>query len=150
ATKDESAAGNSRQENKLPTGAVDAADVQGAIKLVHYFKSHLHYVAHHMSGGLGDPDARRIVDWIRRKGLTSFRVADIGADLRNFRDNRDALAAALKHLVDAGAIRPKSEATDPSKPGRKPTAAFEVHPELFKVSENTGNTKNDSGNSGNA
>jgi hypothetical protein len=145
------------------TGSNDAdeSDVRGAIKLATYFKSHLLRVIHQMTGALGSADAKRIVDWVRRKGLTEFRTHDVGADLRNFRDNPKALAAALTALVDAGAIRPKGGVRNPSTPGRKPTDAYDVHPELLRAiaPQNTRNTRKGpsdataesiSGNSGNS
>jgi hypothetical protein len=107
-------------------------DIENAIKLVAYFKSHLIRVAHRMTGGVGDPDASRIVSWIRRKRLTEFREADVAADLRRFRKDAVALAAALQYLVDAGVIRLRPEVHDPSHRGPKPTPMYDVNPELLK------------------
>jgi hypothetical protein len=137
------------------------SDVEGAIELATYFKSHLLRVIHQMTGGIDNADVRAIAEWIRRKGLTEFRAHDVGADLRRFRNNSKALDAALAGLVEVGAIRPKREDRHPSTPGRKPTDAYEVHPEFLstRAPRNTQNTQNGppepaadsiSGNSGNS
>jgi hypothetical protein len=115
---------------QLP-GPIEAIDVDGAIKLTTYFKSHLLRVAHRMTGGLGDPDASRIIAWIRRKRLSEFRETDVGADLRRFRKDSEALTAALESLLEAGVIRLRLEKPDPSQRGPKPSPMYEVHPDLF-------------------
>jgi hypothetical protein len=136
-------------------GPVDSEDVQGAIKLANYFKSHLIRVRHEMTGGVASADAKAILDWIKRKRLASFREADVGANLRRYRESHRALSEALKALESAGAIRPRREA---HTHGRHPTPTWEVHPELVRAPENPGNTGNgpspaapptDSGISGN-
>ena len=75
-------------------GSIDVEDVQSAIKLVEYFKSHLNLVAHHMTSGIANADARHIINWIKRKQLATFRKSDVCADLRRFRENAKTLAAA--------------------------------------------------------
>jgi hypothetical protein len=122
--------------------SVERQDVEGAIKLVDYFKSHLFRIEHQMTGGLGNPDARQILDWVRRKRLTKFRAAEISTDLRQFYANPEGLSKALTYLVENRAIRPGSESGEPHKRGRKPTQLFEVHPELRGVPDNTNITTN--------
>jgi hypothetical protein len=131
-----------------PDGQVDLIDVQGAIKLAEYFKSHLQRIVHHMSGGLGNSDAKPVVDWIRRKGSATFREAEVGEDLRRFRKNADLLKSVLKSLVEAGAIRPSSEPMDPHKRGPKPSPAYEVHPDLLSAPEISSNSANDGDHQG--
>jgi hypothetical protein len=125
-----------------PLGPVEAIDVQGAIRLAEYFKSHLLCVAHRMTGGIDNVDARQIVNWIRRKRLTEFCEADVAADLRRFRKAPEALARALKYLLEVKAIRQKKDHRDLHRPGRKATPAYEVHPELLAAPENPENTAN--------
>jgi Protein of unknown function (DUF3987) len=122
----------------------ETEDVQGAIKLVDYFKSQLLRVADQMTGGIGNPDAQQIVDWIRRKLLTSFRQAEVGSDLRRFRDNPRVLTAALRFLVELGAIRLKPEPPGPPRRGPRPTPTYDVNPDLLRAPEITGNTRNSS------
>jgi hypothetical protein len=119
---------------ELPFGPVEAVDVDGAIKLTEYFKSHLLRVTRQMSGALGSADARQILAWIKRTSKTSFREADVSADLRGFRDDRAALAKALSQLEEVGVIRLGIETTDPSKPGPKPSRLYDVNPEVSGIS----------------
>ena len=56
-----------------------AADVQGAVKLVDYFKSHLARIGHQMTAGIGNADAKALVDWIKRHRLTMFRERKSGS-----------------------------------------------------------------------
>src|SRR5262249_23735960 len=68
--------------------------------------------------------------------------ADVGADLRRFRDRPKLLDAVLKTLVDAGVIRTRSEARDPSQRGPKPTTTYDVHPQFLGAPGITGNSAN--------
>jgi hypothetical protein len=122
------------------TPPIIAADVQGAVRLVDYFKSHLSRVTHRLAAGIGNADAKAVVDWLRRTRRDTFREADIGKDLRRFRDHLNDLAAALNALRALGAIRPRAETLDPSKPGPKPSPAYDVHPDLLGAPEITSNT----------
>jgi hypothetical protein len=134
-----------RQESQIGFPAiseVSAEDIQGAIKLVAYFKSHLFRVSHQMVSSIGNPDAQQVLDWIARKGLPAFRQAAVNSDLRRFRANTRLLTAALKCLTDLGAIRPRMEPTTPSRRGPKPTPIYDVHPDLLMAPENTANTRN--------
>jgi hypothetical protein len=119
---------------------VTAADVRGAVKLVDYFKSHLARINHQMTSGIGSADAKTLVAWLKRTHRDWFRVADIGKDLRRFRDHPEDLAAALNSLKALGVIRPRLETPDPSKPGAKPSPAYNVHPDLLGAPGITTNT----------
>jgi hypothetical protein len=116
--------------------AIDEEAVRGAVALVRYFKAHLVRVRHEMTGGVGSADAKAILDWIRRRRQPTFREADIGADLRRFREAPRALTDALKALCHAGAIRPRQETYTR---GRRSSPGYEVHPDLLGAPENTGN-----------
>jgi hypothetical protein len=109
------------------------------VALVRYFKAHLVRVRHEMTGGVGSADAKAILDWIRRRRQATFREADVGADLRRYREAPRALTDALKALCTAGAIRPW-QATYTR--GRRSSPAYEVHPDLLGAPENTGNPGN--------
>jgi len=119
---------------------VNAADVLGAIKLVDYFKSHLTRIGHQMTAGIGNADAKALVDWIKRHRKTMFRVAEVRADLRRFRDEPADLATAVDALKAVGAIRPRPEPPEPGKTGPKPSPAYDVHPDLLGAPEITANT----------
>jgi hypothetical protein len=125
-----------------PVLPIEAVDVDGAIKLAKYFKSHILRVNHQMTGGLASPDARQVVNWIKRKNAKFFRSADIATDLRRFYEEPKKLDDALDYLVERNVIRAKIEFAPPSKKGRKPTPAFEVNPSLLRPPENTINTNN--------
>ena len=120
-----------------PIGSVEAEDVQGAIKLVNYFKSHLLRVTHQAIGGIGHTTSDEVLEWIKRKGLTQFREADVKSDLRRFREKPQLLRDALEFLIDAGAIRQIPEECAAGKRGPKPTPTYEVRPDLFNAPEIT-------------
>lgn len=113
---------------------VTADDVGGAIRLDAYFASHLERAAHRMTRGAGSADALALLDWAKRKRLATFREAEAAADLRRFRDDSEAMDAAIKSLTNSGAIRPKPEDAMPGKRGPKPSPAHEVHPDLLRMS----------------
>ncbi len=120
-------------------GPVTAEDVRMAIALADYFKSHLKRASHEASGGLGDRDARVVLAWIRRRSSGTFREADVAADLRHYRERPRALTNALAVLTQAGVIR-RSLAARRKGPGRRPTPAYEVHPDLRCAPGNPENT----------
>jgi hypothetical protein len=110
---------------------VDAADVEGAVKLTAYFANHRERAVGRMEQGKAEADAVDVLGWIKRKRPAEFRAADVAADLRRFRDDPEPLALALDALESQGAIRPKAEPAAPNvKRGRKPSQAYEVHPDL--------------------
>jgi hypothetical protein len=114
---------------------VEAADVRGAVELVDYFKSQLARASHRMTAGIGSADAKAIVDWMKRHRMTRFRAAQVGEDLRRFRDEPAALAAALDVLKALGVIRPRPEVPEPGTPGPKPSPAYDAHPALLGAPE---------------
>jgi hypothetical protein len=117
--------------------------VDAAWRLVGYFKSHARRVHAAIARGPANPDALALLGWIRRNGKDWFRLAEVSDDLRaRFRDNPDALAAAVAALSRLGMVRPRPEAIEPGRPGRRPSTAFDVHPELLGTPENTGNPEN--------
>jgi hypothetical protein len=111
---------------------VAPSDVRGAIRLVDYFKSHLARMDQQMTSGIGSADAWALVNWIKRHRRDSFLEADITKDLRRFRFSPHDLAAALGVLKALAVIRSRPETLDPSRPGPKPSPAYDVHPDLYK------------------
>jgi hypothetical protein len=51
---------------------VTRSAVEGAIRFWSYFRSHGRRARWFMSGGIGNRDARAIVEWIKRNGIKSF------------------------------------------------------------------------------
>jgi hypothetical protein len=118
---------------------ISAEDIRGAVALVDFFKGHLTRVRHEVTGGLFSANAKQVLSWIKRRRKPSFREADVGTDLRRFRDEPDALSAALKALVGIGAIR-TLKVPRPRGPGRKGSTKYEVHPDLLLAPDNPENT----------
>lgn len=112
---------------------VEAPDVAGAIRLAAYLANHRERAVGRMDRGKAEADAADVLAWIARNRPAEFRAADVAADLRRFRDDPEALARALAALEAQRAIRPKAEPPPPNgdvKRGRKPSQAYEVHPDL--------------------
>ncbi|QEH34273.1 hypothetical protein OJF2_28080 [Aquisphaera giovannonii] len=116
--------------------------VDAAWRLVGYFKSHARRTHAAIARGPANADVPALLGWIVRRGQEWFRLADLTSDLRRFRDDQGALAAAIDELRRQGAIRPRPEPPDPSKPGRKPSPAYEIHPDLLDAPGNTAITAN--------
>ena len=108
---------------------VEAEDVDGAVRLDAYFASHMERALHHMNRGHQlDPDARALLEWIRRCRRREFKEKDLRKDVSRFRVDPDALLKAIRSLSTAGLIRTRrgNELDRPS--GRKPSPAYDVHP----------------------
>ncbi len=113
---------------------VEDADMEGAIRLAAYMENHRERAVGRMTRGAAGADAETVLAWIKRRGLPEFREADVKDDLRRrfgADDGPDALKAALAALEGRGAIRPKAEPAIQGKRGRKPSPAYEVHPDLL-------------------
>jgi hypothetical protein len=116
---------------KDPIPEVDTAGVQHAIELWTYFRAHGRRARWHITGGIGNRDARTILDWVKRSGRTEFTERDVAKDLKKFASDQEALATALDWLADRHAIRPAPKPDRPaSTRGRKPSPAWIVHPSL--------------------
>ncbi len=111
---------------------VSLADVEGAVRLTEYFANHLEGAAHRMTRGTGSADALLLAEWAKRNKLPLFREAEARETLRRFRDDPETLAAAIRLLTNSGVIRPKPETAISGKAGRKPSPAYEVHPDLLR------------------
>jgi hypothetical protein len=114
-----------------PIPPVSRSTVEGAIRLWSYFRSHGRRARWYMTGGVGNRDARAIVDWIKRNKIETFSERDVTRHLPRFQDHPESLSAALRWLAERNVIRP---APDPDRPegtrGRKPSPGWMVHPLL--------------------
>jgi hypothetical protein len=129
------------EADDLLTRPISLSDMQGAIALVEYFKTQVLRVHHRMTAGIGSRDARTILEWIGRRGVSEFRERDVRQDLRRRFPDPESLQGPLRILIQAGAIRPKLEPLDSSRRGRKPTPAYEVNPVLKDAPQITQNTQ---------
>jgi len=120
---------------ELKTAPVSVADVEGAIALVTYFKSHYERINHRMTGGTGSREAMAVLAWVSRKQVTEFSEREVRKDLVRRFPSPDDLQPALLALIVAGAIRRKIEPEDPHRKGRKPSPAYEVNPLLTERRE---------------
>jgi hypothetical protein len=106
--------------------------VEAAARLVAYFKANALRVYAAMGGKADDggDDVRALARWIRRNGRTDFSERDITQNLRRFRDDPEALAAALGVMVDRNIIRPREKPAANPKVGRPHSAVYDVSPRL--------------------
>lgn len=107
---------------------ISLADVEGAIKLADYFKSHLARVSFQLKTGDRSSELKPLMQWILKNNKNTFRIADINKDLRCYREDEDSLSCALKRLVDSGVIRHIPEEIPPGKRGRRPSPLYETNP----------------------
>jgi hypothetical protein len=112
-------------------GAVEGPDVEGAARLIAYFKACFRRVKAELSGGAidADDDTRAVLLWLRRDRVGAFTVRAV---LRKFRMldrlRRDEI---LAWLVDRNYLRPIPAGP---KVGR-PSIAYAVNPHLWGESE---------------
>jgi hypothetical protein len=116
--------------------------VEGAIRLWSYFRSHHRRVRWHMSGGVGNPVARDILDWARRNRKESFTVKELTDHLRWLGGLPDEPDTALCWLEGRHAVRRRPDTERPEGTrGRKPSPGYDLHPDLFP-SQNSHNSRN--------
>jgi hypothetical protein len=111
---------------------IDAQTIRSAIRLVHYFKSHVHRVRGRIVGRLGgvSENAQAVLEWARRNNRAEFSERDLWKYLwRRFRDKQE-MGRALRELCRADLIRSADAARASDSPGRTPTPTYKVHPEL--------------------
>ncbi len=106
--------------------------IEAAFRLVAYFKAHALRVYAAMGGKADDggDDVRSLVRWIRRNGRTEFAERDITQNMRRFRDDPAALAAALGWMADRNIIRPQEKPAAGPKGGRPHSTVYDVSPRL--------------------
>jgi hypothetical protein len=130
---------------ELTRSPVEREDIEGAIKLVDYFKMNLARVQHRLTGGVGNREADAILGWIKRKGVVEFREADVRADLRRRFPDLESMRPAISALVNAAVIRPKTPPIKAGRSGRPPSRTYLVNPALripIGAPENAENTEN--------
>jgi hypothetical protein len=114
------------------TPDVDAEDVEGAARLVHYFGVHLRRVRAEIAGAT-EPlpeDARAVIAWARRHDRAFFSATEVNEQLGRFRGDPGRRDAALQSLTDHACIRPRPEPAR-SGPGRPPSPVFDLNPHLI-------------------
>lgn len=125
---------------------VGLRSVQGAIRLTEYFESHYRKVIAFVSGTEAEnPDARAILEWIRKREARSnrFSAKEPKDALRRKFEGRppEAFQAALAWLEVRGIIR---RLPDPPRPlgGRTPKyATYEINPSLSWGARETRETR---------
>ena len=118
------------EQTEQLTAPVLLEDVKGAIRLGTYFKAAALRIQHRATGGTLDPDAKAIIGWIDRNKITTFRARDVRRVLSDRFPTQESASRPLRSLAHVGVIRPKTEQIDPQRGGRRPTRAYEVHPDL--------------------
>jgi hypothetical protein len=87
--------------------------------------------------------ARRVVDWIADKQLRTFTKRELYQAMKGSYPKADDLDPILKVLCDHGYVR-LMVTSDRGGPGRKPSPAYETHPDLWMQigSHNSHNSQN--------
>src|SRR5262249_14410258 len=130
------AAGEVSSEN------VDEESVNRAARLVAYFKSHARKVYAALDADPRTADARKLVRWIAANRLRRCTKRDAHQGLRGTFKTVEDLEAILAVLQKHGLIRPEAPPDRPGA-GRKPSPAYETHPQLHATgSHNAQNTQN--------
>jgi hypothetical protein len=114
-----------------PPPAVDARDMDAAIRLVAYFKCHTRRVrALLRGGGEENDDARALVCWLRRRGRPTFSERDARRNFRaRFAGDGRALRVALAWLTGRRCIRARPPCAP--RPGRPGSPSYDVNPALL-------------------
>jgi hypothetical protein len=109
---------------------VDGESMERAAALVKYFQSHARKVYAAMGSGRDLEDARRVLDWIVRRGEPSFTWNGCYRDLGDH--NPEGIGKALQTLEDFGHIRERLQDRQGTT-GRKPKPAYEVNPAILST-----------------
>ena len=120
---------------------VDAASIAAGVVLVRWFANEVQRIYAMLSEGEGDREARRLAEWIERRGGV-VTVRDVTHGVRAYRNDPDTAEHALSELVEAGIGR--WEADDHGPRGGRPTRRFRLV-SAVTVTETKGNTEADAG-----
>jgi hypothetical protein len=84
-----------------------------------------------MYGGTDNPNARAVLDWIKRHGRKEFSVKELLDNLRWLRDRPKEPEATLRYLEERCLIRRRPDpARSPGTRGQKPSPVYETHPSI--------------------
>ncbi len=110
---------------------VTTQDIEGAVRLSAYLKSHFRRVRAELSGAESREaeDGEEILKWAAREGRNSFSANQINEAMGRFRGNLKRRDAALAWLRSRSAIRPLP-APIRDGPGRSPSPVFEINPRI--------------------
>jgi hypothetical protein len=114
--------------NEAMSEDVDAESVGRAVGLIDYFKSHARKVYSVMDLDAKVAQARKVLKWVVREKKEQFSKRDAHNALMGSFKTVDELEAPLGLLVRHGYIRPQPQ-PEKKGPGRKPSPAYDVHPE---------------------
>ena len=106
---------------------VDGESMTRAARLVAYFKSHARKVYAVMDADPRVALARRLLRWLTQEHLQQFTRREAFRAMRGPCKTIEDVDPPLTLLEQHGFIRPLPTRED-SRPGRKPSPAFETHP----------------------
>jgi hypothetical protein len=112
---------------------ISHAALANAIRIGDYFTEHAR-ATFYLLGDTGTRDAAYLLDHLAKKGTKKFTIRDLLTDLPRSRfATADAVTDAVGVLKEHGYVRaqPQPERTGP---GRKPSPAYLVHPNLAALS----------------
>jgi hypothetical protein len=121
---------------------VDDQEVDGAWKLIDYFKTHARRVRALIAGAAGfggSPVCKAIVDWLRAGRRSSFSLHELKQARRSLPEAN--LVDALKFLTANNVIRPRRPETRGPQGGRPPSPVYDVNPALHDT-QNPRNPRN--------
>jgi hypothetical protein len=120
---------------------VDAESIAAGVVLVRWFANEARRVYAIMAEGEDNREARKLVEWIERRGGV-VTVRDVTHGIRAYRNDPDTAEHALSELVKAGIGR--WEGDDHGPKGGRPTRRFRLV-STVTVTETQGNTEADAG-----
>jgi hypothetical protein len=110
---------------------VTGTSVEGAARLIDYFKSHFRRVIGSIQGTKGDNrHARDMLEWLLNRAKPRFTERDVNDVFRvRFKDHPEYSQEALDWLTKRHCIRRLP--SPPKSRGRTPSQGFEINPRLF-------------------
>jgi hypothetical protein len=108
--------------------------MSAAVKLGRYFEAHALAAFALMSEPPEERQARKLLAWIERKGLSRFTERDAYRDFSRGGRPADVLPG-LRCLEDRGFVRRAAAEQQPGKTGRLPSPTFDVHPAVLHSKE---------------
>jgi hypothetical protein len=120
---------------------VDKEDMDGAVRLIGYFKSHTSKVYLCLDANPRLREAKRVLRWLANslktlKCLKSFQVvtrSELHAGVWGGSKDVDEVERIVQLLERYGWLRLLAEEDNRRGPGRKPSPRYEVHPAVFTL-----------------